>query len=463
MNNNELLLAFYGDDFTGSTDAMEALARSGFRTVLFLEAPSLERLKKFEGIRCVGVAGTSRAKSPEDMEAELRPVFEKLSMSGAPLVHYKTCSTFDSSPEVGSIGHAIRVARDYFPDQVTVPLLVGAPRLGRYTLFGQHFAKMHDTVYRLDRHPVMSKHPSTPMHEADLRLHLAGQTSEVIALMDIVELDGDQDTVHHRYHDKLVEKPGILLFDALDEYRLKRCGELIQDKPEGTGTFVVGSSGVEYALAAHWDELGLSSHSSENNGPDARIQPTDTILVMSGSASPVTQLQIERAIAEGFHGIRITPDMMQNTDETTLSEWIHQAADKLAEGQSVVLYTALGPEDEAIGETRSRLNSLGLSGAETGEFIGRRLGKLTKRIMDQNPGLRRVVIAGGDTSGFVTSEMGVYGLEMIWDVSPGAPLCRVYSDDARLAGLELALKGGQLGSPDYFINVRDAGSLEPNE
>jgi uncharacterized protein YgbK (DUF1537 family) len=184
---------------------------------------------------------------------------------------------------------------------------------------------------------------------------------------------------------------------------------------------------------------------------------------MSGSASPVTQLQIERAIAEGFHGIRITPDMMQNTDETTLSEWIHQAADKLAEGQSVVLYTALGPEDEAIGETRSRLNSLGLSGAETGEFIGRRLGKLTKRIMDQNPGLRRVVIAGGDTSGFVTSEMGVYGLEMIWDVSPGAPLCRVYSDDARLAGLELALKGGQLGSPDYFINVRDAGSLEPNE
>ena len=54
MNDNELLLAFYGDDFTGSTDAMEALARSGYRTVLFLEAPSLDRLKKFEGLRCIG-------------------------------------------------------------------------------------------------------------------------------------------------------------------------------------------------------------------------------------------------------------------------------------------------------------------------------------------------------------------------------------------------------------------------
>jgi 3-oxoisoapionate kinase len=462
MNHNELLLAFYGDDFTGSTDAMEALARSGYRTVLFLEAPSLDRLKKFEGLRCIGVAGTSRAKSSEDMETELRPVFEKLSMSGAPLVHYKTCSTFDSSPEVGSIGRAIGVARDYFPDQVTVPLLVGAPRLGRYTLFGQHFAKMQDTVYRLDRHPVMSQHPSTPMHEADLRLHLAAQTADTIALMDIVELDGDQDAVLGRYRDKLGEKPGILLFDALDEDRLKLCGQLIQDKPEGAGAFVVGSSGVEYALAAHWDELGLASPSLENSTAKAPVRPTDTILVVSGSASPVSRLQIERAIAAGFRGIRITPDVIEDTHDTAQSELVQQAVDILAEGQSVVLYTALGPEDEAIGETRTRLKAMGLIGAEAGEFIGRSLGKLTKRVMD-HARLRRIVVAGGDTSGFVTSEMGAYGLEMIWDISPGAPLCRVYSDDAGLDGLELALKGGQLGSPDYFIKVRDAGFPEPDQ
>lgn len=462
MNDNELLLAFYGDDFTGSTDAMEALARSGYRTVLFLEAPSLDRLKKFEGLRCIGVAGTSRAKSPEDMEAELRPVFEKLSMSGAPLVHYKTCSTFDSSPEVGSIGRAIGVARDYFSDQVTVPLLVGAPRLGRYTLFGQHFAKMHDTVYRLDRHPVMSQHPSTPMHEADLRLHLAEQTADTIALMDIVELDGDADAVLGRYRDKLEEKPGILLFDALDEDRLKRCGQLIQDKPEGAGAFVVGSSGVEYALAAHWDELGLAAPSSEKIAPEAPVRPSDTILVVSGSASPVSRLQIERAIAAGFRGIRITPDAIEDTQGTARSELVRQAVNVLAEGLSVVLYTALGPEDEAIGETRTRLKAMGFTGAEAGEFIGRSLGKLTKQIMGQAK-LGRIVVAGGDTSGFVTSEMGAYGLEMIWDVSPGAPLCRVYSDDASLDGLELALKGGQLGSPDYFISVRDAGFHEPDQ
>lgn len=454
MNQNKLLLAFYGDDFTGSTDAMEALARRGYRTVLFLEAPTLERLKTFEGIRCIGVAGTSRAKSPEDMEAELRPIFHRLSKIGAPLVHYKTCSTFDSSKTVGSIGHAIKVARDYFPEQGTVPLLVGAPRLGRYTLFGQHFAKMHDTVYRLDRHPVMSRHPSTPMHEADLRIHLAEQTSEEIALMDIVELDGDKEAVLERYRAKLRNKPGILLFDALDDERLKLCGQLIHDRPQGAGAFVVGSSGVEYALAAHWDEIGLLSH--ENGKPVGDLKPADRILAVSGSASPISRDQIRYAMEQGFHGIRITPSMIENASDAGIEELVREAAGKLDQGQSVVLYTALGPDDEAIGETRSRLKGLGLSGAQAGEYIGRSLGKLTKRVMN-DAGLRRVVIAGGDTSGFVTSEMGVYGLEMILDVSPGAPLCRVYSDDSGMDGLELALKGGQLGSPDYFLKVRDAG------
>lgn len=108
MKQNQLLLAFYGDDFTGSTDAMEALALSGYRTVLFLEAPTPDMLQRFEGIRCVGVAGTSRAKSPADMAMEITPIMERLSRLDAPVVHYKTCSTFDSAPEVGSIGAAIR-------------------------------------------------------------------------------------------------------------------------------------------------------------------------------------------------------------------------------------------------------------------------------------------------------------------------------------------------------------------
>ncbi|MFC5652501.1 four-carbon acid sugar kinase family protein [Paenibacillus solisilvae] len=454
MNENQqLLLTFYGDDFTGSTDAMEALTRSGHRTVLFLEAPTPDMLSRFEGIRCVGVAGTSRAKNPLELEKEVRPVMERLSLLEAPIVHYKTCSTFDSSPEVGSIGEAIRVSRTFFPDQATVPLLVGAPALGRYTLFGQHFAHMDGQVHRLDRHPVMSRHPVTPMHEADLRLHLREQLDEEIDLMNILELEGDPALVNERYQRKLDAKPSLLLIDVLDEARLSLSGQLIWDAAKEGQRFVVGSSGVEYAMTAFWKKAGIAQ--AGQAAPPASMKPAKNILAVSGSASPISQKQIEMAIEQGFHGIRIPAAALANT-ESMPQETLEEAIRILNEGDSVVLYTALGPEDEAIADTREQFSKRGIEGSQTGEFIGRRLGQWTKHIMCK-AGLRRVIIAGGDTSGFVTSEMGIYGMEMLISISPGAPLCRVYSEDAGMDGIELALKGGQFGSPDYFARVRDAG------
>ncbi|MBW7476109.1 four-carbon acid sugar kinase family protein [Paenibacillus oenotherae] len=456
MKDNELLLAFYGDDFTGSTDAMEALASSGYRTLLFLDAPTPAMVERFQGIRCIGVAGTSRAKTPPDLAKEVGAVMAGLSRLGAPVVHYKTCSTFDSSPEFGSIGEAIRVSRPFFAGQETVPLLVGAPALGRYTLFGQHFARMDGNVYRLDRHPVMSRHPVTPMGEADLRLHLREQLDEEIGLMNILELDGDALTVGERYRAKLNEKPAVLLIDALDEERLARSGGLIWEGALAEGLqFVVGSSGVEYALTAFWKKSGLAKEepAAQRTGS---IAPSDRILAVSGSASPVSQRQIETAIEQGFHGIRI-PASAITGGESLPDELLNQAITLLNEGESVVLYTALGPEDAAIAATRKALADRGINGSQAGEHIGRQLGRWTNYIMRQ-AGLRRVVIAGGDTSGFVTSEMGIYGLEMLLPISPGAPLCKVYSEDPAMDGIELALKGGQFGSPDYFARVRDAAA-----
>ena len=92
-----LLLSFYGDDFTGSTDTMEALAKAGLRTVLFLAPPGPEQMARFDGLRAVGVAGVSRSLSPAEMDAELPPIFEGLRGLNAPLFHVKICSTFDSS------------------------------------------------------------------------------------------------------------------------------------------------------------------------------------------------------------------------------------------------------------------------------------------------------------------------------------------------------------------------------
>src|SRR4030095_13076650 len=105
------LIAFYGDDFTGASAAMEVTAFAGLPTVLFLDVPTPEQLAEFADRRVIGVAGVARSKSPEWMRSNLPPVFELLCAIGAPVVHYKVCSTFASAPHVGSIGCAIDVGK----------------------------------------------------------------------------------------------------------------------------------------------------------------------------------------------------------------------------------------------------------------------------------------------------------------------------------------------------------------
>ena len=104
---NPLLLAFYGDDFTGSADSMEALTINGVRTALFLGHPTRERLQENLGnLDAVGISGVSRTMTPAQMDEELPPQLTLLDSLGAPLLHYKVCATFDSSPAIGSLGHA---------------------------------------------------------------------------------------------------------------------------------------------------------------------------------------------------------------------------------------------------------------------------------------------------------------------------------------------------------------------
>lgn len=452
-NNNQLLLAFYGDDFTGSTDAMEALAAGGYRTILFTEPPTKEMVDRFQGVKCIGFAGTGRAKVPEEMEAELMPVYNSLLELDAPIVHYKTCSTFDSSPDVGSIGHAIKVAQKYFNDSTAVPLLVAAPALGRYTVFGQHFARMQDTVYRLDRHPVMSKHPVTPMNEADLGKHLQKQIDVDIGLLDINELNETIDKVGDTYTRK-IRNHDILAIDALSAENVDVIGKLLWETPDEHTEFVVGSSGVEYALTSHWKKSGVPTSKPTRNIP--KVTAKDQILAVSGSVSVITQQQIEIALSNGFHGMKIPVELLTNNGER-LKDFLQESIDLLNAGKSVIIYTALGPNDHAVAATKEHLKESGISRNQAGEFIGRQLGRWTKEIVKRS-GIDRVVFAGGDTSGFITRELGVYGLEMIQQVSPGAPLCRAYSNDNNMNGIELALKGGQLGSKNYFEDILNTNS-----
>jgi uncharacterized protein YgbK (DUF1537 family) len=448
MMNRRLLLTFYGDDFTGSADAMESLSLHGVRSVLFLSPPAPELLEaKFSDIEAVGVAGASRAMTPAQMEVHLPPIFTALRRLKARLFHYKICSTFDSSPQLGSIGKAYEIGHRVFHSPF-VPLLVGAPALKRYCIFGNLFATVGDETFRLDRHPMMSRHPVTPMDEGDLRLHLAKQTDATIALFDLLHLSGTADEVNERFAALRNEKPDIvppdiILFDTLDEARLATAGRLIW---ESDARFVIGSSGVGYALTSHWRRPRVEY-------PSAGV--VEQLIVMSGSCAAATAAQIEWAEANGCAGLRLDASLLadETTAEAERARLRPAALELLAAGRSIVVYSARGPHDPVMQASNERLRQRGLDELTVRERLGRQQGILLRELLLAS-GVRRVCVAGGDTSSHAISQLGIYALELLTPMVPGQPLNRAYADDARLDGLEIALKGGQHGRANHFESVR---------
>jgi uncharacterized protein YgbK (DUF1537 family) len=330
-----------------------------------------------------------------------------------------------------------------------ISVLAGAPPLRRYTVFGNHFAAVGEEVFRLDRHPTMSRHPVTPMHEADLRIHLSHQTQARIGLMSLPELGGDEATVDARHAQKLNSKPDLLLYDVADDQTMRTVGRLISQQAQRAQHFAIGSSGVEYALAAHWRASGVITATRATFPP---VEPVKQLIVVSGSASPMTASQIQWAAEHGFDCLRAPTEALcqPQTTEASIRNVFERALASLSAGKSVVIYTAAGPDDPSIRATQQTAAAgLAEGSANTANVLGSALGRITRDLLART-GLRRVVVAGGDTSSYATQELGLYALEMLSELTPGAPLCRGYSEDPKLDGLEIALKGGQMGKADYF-------------
>jgi 3-oxoisoapionate kinase len=421
--NNQILLAFYGDDFTGSTDALEFICRAGAKAILFIKPPTAEQLKQYPDLDAYGVAGKTRSLPPEEMQKILLPAFEKMKATGAKHVHYKVCSTFDSSPTIGSIGKAIDCGATIFKNK-TIPVLGGMPALGRFCVFGNLFAKMgtgsEGKIYRLDRHPSMSKHPVTPADESDLRLHLGKQTNRKIGLIDIVQLK--------KTAEEISCEDEVVLIDALNEQHLLKIGEWLETQANQNGIqFSVGSSGIEMALGKYWNESKELVPVTEWPHP-GKVNP---LLVISGSCSPVTAAQIVFAKANGFEEVIIDAAKICNND--TIDEaLINKVNELLRQQKNVMVHT---------GEKQTENLS--------SEKLGTALGTVAKEAAEK-AAVKRIVIAGGDTSSYAARAMEIEAVEMIAPVVIGAPLCKAISKNKSIDGLEVNFKGGQVGSENYF-------------
>jgi uncharacterized protein YgbK (DUF1537 family) len=398
---------FYGDDFTGSVDALLQFRRAGLSGVL-VTAPDLAA--DHDGTDVVGIAGTARSLPTGQMAAEVLPALEWLRELDARIVQYKACSTADSAPHTGSIGRVLELSVDLFPGR-PVPIVFAQPDAGRYTLFSHHFARDDGTVYRLDRQPTMSRHPVTPVTESDLRLHFGAQTE--------LELGA----VHWPEYGDL---PGLLadqtasgvVCDAADDEDLDRLATAIL---AGDGQrFVIGSGGISGALG--------------RQAPVARRLPplTTTIapaagptLVLNGSRSQLTRRQVDAAAAAGW--------LVLDLFATDTAERVRTAT-----GPGVLVDSVIGGRKVPSATIEEALAAIGASS------------------LRRDPNLR-LVLSGGDTSGNVLRRLGVEQLRIAARPWGNVALC--HASGADLPQLEIVLKGGQMGHTSLFDDIRTGQPL----
>lgn len=469
-------VCWYGDDFTGATDTLAEVARAGLRGLLFLGVPTPEQLRRAGPLDAIGIAGAARAMSPADMETELRAVGRFMAATGARVLHYKCCSTFDSAPHVGSIGVAIRELRRHMPNRL-VPIVGGQPSIGRYCSFAQLFARAGAApeVYRIDRHPVMSQHPVTPMHEADLRLHLAAQGLDGIRSVphiayprlrsadDAAEVDGWIDGM-------ISASDGPVLFDLTDDEQLAVIGRLIWRAAASAPLLAVGPSSVQQALARaaaferegevtgrDGKDAGGDAKLAERDGKDAgrdgkvagpdvaasvssRLAPlpaaTGPVLVMAGSLSPVTARQIAASTRYTHQPLQVQALL---ESPAYVAEQVQLAAAALAQGNNVLVHTDR-PEQAVTSD----------QAASTARATAQLAAAIITASAQAGTRLARVGIAGGDTSSQATLALGLWGLAFRCVLAPGVTVSVARSDNPVVDGVELMLKGGQMGGDDLF-------------
>lgn len=421
-----LLYAFYGDDFTGSTDVLEQLAEGDVPAVLFLRKPDAALRARFADVRAIGIAGDSRSRSPAWMSANLPDLYRAL--GEAALLHYKTCSTFDSSPQTGSIGRALELGLTAFGGPAAI--VVGAPHLRRYVAFGNLFAAAGADTYRIDRHPTMAHHPVTPMHEADLIRHLAAQTQLPIALVPLDRIEAGEAGAAFD-----AAGADAVLFDGVSMRDLAATGDVLLSRAV---RFAVGSSGVTRALVLAWQNAGLTMP------PQAppRAIAHERLLVVSGSCSPVTARQVARGIEQGYVSAKADVAALLRGESDEDARLLAAATEALESGGRAIIHSAEGP--------------LGAAAPAAGDRLGTALGRIAREAI-RRTGLRRLLFAGGDTSSHGVAQLGIDALTWAAPVERGAPLVRAHAGDAAIDGLELVLKGGQIGGEDFFETVRRGG------
>jgi uncharacterized protein YgbK (DUF1537 family) len=418
---------FVADDLTGASDVLAQAHRYGLEAALVIGDAPLP-----VDVDVIGIAGPARSLGGAAFDDVVRRDLARIAEVDLDVLLYKVCSTFDSSPTIGSIGRAIELLHELFSDHGPIPVAPAQPAFGRFTAFSDHYATFAGEIHRLDRHPVMSQHPSTPMHEADLRRVLTEQLTRGATVGSIHLPAYDTGTFTDLWTDRR-RAPEIAAFvvDAVGEQHMDEIARAFrQPGNDARPALVVGSGGIMAALART-----ASGGPSRTPGPQRTSGP---VLAVSASASSVTADQVEDAIKHGWVDVPVVTDLLRGHHDALVTALDEQVSAALSAGHDVVVHATRGTSDPRYAA----------SGPVDSAYLGSLIGALAGRMA--TAGLTRdVAVFGGDTSSHALIAMGVRELRVSDQFVTAGPICRT-DDRAAVAGCRLLLKGGQVGPPDIL-------------
>jgi len=414
-----MLLGCIADDFTGATDLANMLVRGGMRTIQTIGIPEAPLAQEVDA---VVVALKSRTIAPADAVSQSLAALSWLQKAGAKQIYFKYCSTFDSTPK-GNIGPVTDALMDAVGADFTIAC-PAFPEAGRTICRGYLF--VGDVLLS---ESGMKDHPLTPMTDANLVRVLQPQTRRKVGLIRYDTLAQGPAEVRERIAALRSEGVGIAIADALSESDLIRIAEGCSDL-----ALVTAGSGVGLGIAEHCRRSGKLGHAAS---AAALPRVAGRSAVLSGSCSVATNGQVASWM-QSRPAFRIDP-LSVAAGKPVAEDALAWASARLAAGP-VLIYATATPDDVKAAQRE-------LGAERAGALTEKTLARVAQGLVQA--GVRKLVVAGGETSGAVVGALGVRALRIGPQIDPGVP----WTESLDAPPIALALKSGNFGSADFFAKA----------
>ena len=412
-------LGCIADDFTGATDLASMLARSGVNVSLRIGVPlsTPENTAEIEVI-ALKTRSISASKAIEESLSALKWLKE----AGAKKYFFKYCSTFDSTAE-GNIGPVSEALMNELKVDQTI-YCPAFPENGRSIYMGNLFVGQ-----KLLSESSMKDHPLTPMNDSNLMRLLSAQVSRRVGLADQIVVNSGVNSLKEKLISLKENDVPHVIVDAVADTDLDTIASACQDMD-----FITGGSALAMPLAEFYKASGKIS-ANDNSFMNKKLNTGSIIL--SGSCSEMTIIQVKNFIQRGAAAFQLDPiDLAENGVKKVLDWLSSQDFTK-----NTIIYATSDPDT-----VKKVQAELGVDMA--GKIVEQGLSECA--IAARELGIKNFIIAGGETSGAITKALNVRQLDIGIEIAPGVPWTFSGKRNNQIA---LSLKSGNFGSEEFFTEA----------